>query len=111
MDDFCWGGTKLFRVSVIDQVKRTFDVKSEESDVFKYVGLDIKQQSDGIWVGQDNYVQSLKVIPTVDAQDKERMMSNSQVTEVRSAIGQLNWLATHTRPDLCFDVSDLSSFL
>ena len=38
-------------------------------------------------------------------------ISTTEVTETRQLIGQLNWLATQTRPDLSYDVSELSSML
>ena len=41
---------------------------------------------------------------------KDRI-SATEVTETRQLIGQLNWLATQTRPDISCDVSELSSML
>ena len=35
----------------------------------------------------------------------------TEITQARQLIGQLNWLATQTRPDLSYDVSGLSSIL
>ena len=41
----------------------------------------------------------------------EDTISTTEITETRQLIGQLNWLATQTRPDLSYDVSALSSIL
>ena len=41
---------------------------------------------------------------------KDRI-SATEVTETRKLIGQLNWIATQTRPDLSYDISELSSML
>ena len=39
------------------------------------------------------------------------MRSPTKITEVKQLIGQLNWLATQTRPNLSFDMSTLSFIL
>ena len=38
-------------------------------------------------------------------------LSTNELSACRSAIGKLNWVATQTRPDLSFDVSELTSHL
>ena len=71
----------------------------------------MKQSGENIRLGQDEYVKKLKPIPIASKRNTEDDISASEVTEIRQLIGQLNWLATQTRPDLGFDVSDLSSML
>ena len=111
VDDFCFGGSKIFQTSVIDKLHKIFKVKSEDIAEFKYVGLEVKQNGENIRLGQDEYVKKLKPIPIASKRNTEDDISASEVTEIRQLIGQLNWLATQTRPDLGFDVSDLSSML
>ena len=109
VDDFCWGGTKVFRVSVIEKIKKKFVVRSEESTKFKYVGLDVEQKENKIIISQDKYVETLEPIPIPLMGDD--MMSPDDETSVRKVNGKLNWIATQTRPDLSFDVSEFSSFM
>ena len=109
MDDFCWGGTKVFRVSVIEKIKKKFVVRSEESTKFKYVGLDIEQKEDKIIISQDKYVETLEAIPIPTLGDD--VMSPDDETSGRKVNGKLNWIATQTRPDLSFDVSEFSTFM
>ena len=109
VDDFCWGGTKVFSVSVIDKIKKKFEVRSEESTKFKYVGLEVEQKEDKIVISQDKYVETLQAIPVPSIGDD--MMSPEDETSVRQVNGKLNWIATQTRPDLSFDVSEFGSFM
>ena len=46
VDDFCWGGTELFKKKVIDVIKAKFHMSQEESLVFKNVGIHLSQQRD-----------------------------------------------------------------
>ena len=40
---------------------------------------------------------------------KSSLLTDAEKTDYRSIVGQLNWVATQTRPDILFDVCDLSS--
>ena len=77
----------------------------------KYIGLDIKKNSENIKLGQNRYVKKLKYIPVEADRNLKDTISSIVITENRQVISQLNWLATQTRPDLIYDVSSLSSIL
>ena len=58
-----------------------------------------------------NIKKKLKCIPVEWSRNLKDRISATEVTETKQLIGQLNWLATQTRPDLSYDVSELSSML
>ena len=111
VDDFCWAGTKEFQSKVIGSIRKVFRIKSEESQCFKYLGLDIAQLGDSLCVRQDNYVKSIEILPLSSPYREDALMSDADLTLCRSTIGKLNWVATQTRPDISFDVSDITSSL
>ena len=96
---------------VISEVKKRFVVKSEDRGRFKYLDLQITQSFGVISIDQEEFSKSLEYISLSNKYDPNSNMSEMQVTQCRSAIGQLNWMATQTRPDLSYDVSLLSSEL
>ena len=46
VDDFVWGETNIFVNKIINVLKQTFSISSEECETFKYLGL-YAQQKDG----------------------------------------------------------------
>ena len=113
VDDFLWAGTEEFKTSVVDRIRNTFKISSESSTLFKYIGLDIQQCDTGIYLSQNKYTKDIQEIE-VDASrlsDPNQPVNEEEKTALRSVIGQLNWLATQTRPDLSYDVCDLSTSL
>ena len=48
VNDFFWAGTAEFEASFISKIKSLFLVGSEETQGFKYIGLDLEQSSECI---------------------------------------------------------------
>ena len=114
VDDFLWTGTELFQRKIITKLETKFLIGSSASVNFTYVGLSIKSYEDGLTIDQDQYIASLTPIPI----SKERLAEkndceNNRLNEkekkaYRALVGQLNWVATHTRPDVAFETCILS---
>ena len=113
VDDFLWAGSTQFEVSVIDRIRSTFKVSSENSNSFTYVGIQVQLYSDGIYISQKDYTNELEMIPTKHLSDRkpDDLITEEEKHSLRSTIGSLNWLAGQTRPDLSYDVCQLSSSL
>ena len=112
VDDFFWSGTECFKTNVIDGLERLFLIGSEEHKCFRYLGITIKQEQDGIMVNQDSYIKH--GIQEVDIAKRYESRKSDEVsvkdkTNYRSVVGQINWIATQTRPDVAYDVCELSS--
>lgn len=74
---------------------------------FKYIGLNIEQKNMEIFIVQQDYTK--RILPPDRKSFKiERKLTEKEQTLYRSLIGQLNWLAQHTRPDIAYDVSKFS---
>ncbi|XP_064083960.1 uncharacterized protein LOC135199734 [Macrobrachium nipponense] len=111
VDDFLWAGTPEFKRQVIDQLRETFTIGSSETKAFKYVGINVVSNKNGsIALDQFQYAMTLKPIPVSRqrAAVKSAELSDSEKSEYRAMIGQLSWIATHTRPDISFDTCELS---
>lgn len=111
VDDFLWAGTPLFRNQVIDKLCKTFLIGSTGSKAFKYVGINIISNKDGSkTLDQFQYASTLAPIMISKQRSilKSTELSETERTEYRAMVGQLNWIATHSRPDIAFDVCELS---
>ncbi|CAL4158990.1 unnamed protein product [Meganyctiphanes norvegica] len=110
VDDFLWAGNATFKKCVIDELQKQFLIGSSASESFTYVGLRIKSFSDGITIDQTQYASSLVLVTISSARNMQRksQLSESEKTAYRALVGQLNWMATHTRPDIAYDTCELS---
>ena len=105
VDDFLWTGTLQFYNKVITILKTKFLIGSSASISFTYIGLQIRSYDDGITVDQNQYAASLNKIPITEKREmeKECQLSVSEKRSYLALVGQLNWVATHTRPDIAFE--------
>ena len=63
VDDIQWGGTQLFKKSVIDIIGQIFSISKSNSKAFKYVGINMIQKTDGsVEMEQQDYAASLSDI-------------------------------------------------
>ena len=71
---------------------------------FKFVGLNIEQRQECIYLDQLMYTDELK---ETDASRERRMSKESPLTteepqQLRGLAGKLNWTSSETRPDMSF---------
>ncbi|KAK4298165.1 hypothetical protein Pmani_029465 [Petrolisthes manimaculis] len=62
VDDFLWGGTKRFENVVIAKIRSQFQVKEQNKDIFKYIGLSIVQNDKGVTIHQNEYCKLLEAV-------------------------------------------------
>ena len=104
VDDFLWSGSDVFEKKVIDPLRTKFLCGKESECSFRYIGLDIGQEGSQIYLHQQDYAEELR---QVDRKLDARDVKNDIYPELT---GQLHWIATQSRPDLSFDVLDLSTY-
>ena len=110
VDDFLWAGSTDFERRIIQKIKTNFKISSENSLIFRYLGVDIQQCSHGIYISQNKDTQKIEQISIAPNKDDEPL-NEEEKSDLRSAVGSLNWLVLQSRPDLAYDVCDISSNL
>ena len=108
VDDFFFCGSDMFHHTVMEKVKSLFMISKEEERCFNYLGLEIEQSPQMITVHQASYAKDLSVIDIDKKLLKTDELPAEKFAELRSLLGQLSWLATHTRADISFDVCQLN---
>ena len=111
IDDFIHCGTQAFDTEVMDKLRQRFVAGKLEEGAFSYVGFTVKQSSEGIILDQSHYVQDLEtaVICLRRAMEKDHPLSKGEQKQYRSLVGKCNWAARGTRPDIAFEVIEMST--
>lgn len=111
IDDFLHAGSETFDSDVMAKLRQRFVAGRLSCKQFSYVGFQISQNNEGIMLEQNNYVQN---IPHGDltmqrVAQKQAELNCSEYTELRQIVGKLNWVVHGSRPDISYDVVDLST--
>ena len=112
-DDFLWGGNSGFKLDVIDKLISTFQIEKKECGIFKFIGVEIKQEDDCITMDPQSHIDSVRPIPITEARSvrKYGSLNKEEITSLGGIVGQLNWIAPQTRPDISYEVTELSCSL
>ena len=113
VDDFLDCGNASFERDVIDKISDKFKIGKEEDAHFKYVGINMKQSKVGVFIDQNHFLREIDEIQLDMHQgdSKDRLLTKYEHGDFRKVVGKLNWLVTSTRPDLAFEVLELSMTL
>ena len=111
IDDFLHAGEPEFETEIMERLRERFLAGRIEDADFSYVGFQIVQDKDGIVLDMKNYVDSFECVPISPqrASLKLEALSSEECTQLRSIVGRLNWVVQGSRPDLAFEMIDLST--
>ena len=91
--------------------KSSFTFSEEESERFRYIGMNMIQNSHGIYVNQDHYIQSLELPDMNIAKDLlcDDVLCSDGQAGFRSCVAKLLYIGFQSRPDVCFEGKALST--
>ena len=113
VDDLLCAGTKDFESTVLAKLRATFQIGREESSCFQYLGINLQQIGCEVILDQKSYIYSLSPID-YDRNEEDNLdapVSENMRKVLQCKIGQILWVCNQTRPDVCYDVSYLSTNL
>ena len=110
VDDMIYVGTKLFLDSVMEPFKKKLKASRDDSVAFKYLGVNIEQNSERIELNQTDYLKSMKLdlLPRETMKNKDRFVDKEEISLFKQGVGQLGWLSSVSKPDASFAYCTLS---
>jgi ribonuclease HI len=111
VDDFLHAGTSQFEREVLVPLRKRFQTSKVVDTDFPYLGLQIEQFNNGIKLCQNGYVDNIEIssIPVTRSTEKKAALTAKELTAYRALVGSINWAVCGSRPDLYFEMIDLST--
>ncbi|KAL5015625.1 hypothetical protein ScPMuIL_007295, partial [Solemya velum] len=112
VDDFLHAGDEHFEKLMI-KLRERFSAGKVADSHFRYIGFTVRQDDSGITLDQSEFMEKVKT-GTVDpsrATKKHEVLDDKEQTLYRQLIGQLNWAVQGCRPDMAFEMINLSTKL
>merc|ERR1711940_369126 len=89
---------------------KTFTFGSTAEGKYRCLGWNVIHKNNDITVSQEDYITTK--VQFVDMDTRGRLWSDkltdAEGSEVRAAIGKLRWLGDQCRPDICYNLLELS---
>ena len=112
VDDLLFGGTDEFHLQVIKPLRVALEFGTENSGAFTFIGMHVTQHTEmSITLDQLTFAASISPIELSPGhqQTKKAHLTDEERTQFCVTIGQFNWLATVSHPEISFDVCQASS--
>jgi hypothetical protein len=111
IDDFLHVGNEEFESRVMIKLRNRFLAGKVEASNFRYVGFTVTQMNRCIVLDQNEYTESLEPVNVSPHRmsQKQSDLTPQESTTMRSLAGKLNWIVQGTRPDMAFDLIELST--
>ena len=107
-----WGDEELS--CIIKQLKSIFKAGAGHTEVFEYIDVYLQQNNDcSIILDQNQYINTINVIQISPEQSRQRHhpLFKEETTQLRGALGKLNWVAGMTRSELIFHNCEISTII
>ena len=106
VDDFVHCGNNGWYSLAMQKLIDSFKISKSECRCFRFIGLNVIQTANAVQVDQNAYAKDLQpvILRPERALKKDAPLNEEEKKSLRSINGQLQWLSTHTRPDIAFDV-------
>jgi len=110
VDDMLWASAPGYE-HIADRLLEKFSIKKVEEGTFRFCGREIRQTDDGsITVKCKDNAEKVQPITYEKRGRKDTDdATDSEISQLRSVIGSLSWVARQCRPDLSYRVSKLQS--
>ena len=112
VDDFLHAGENSFENTVSEKLTKVYKMGKVEEKKFRYVGFDIEQKSEGIYIDQSHYAEEKIEVFDVSpdrSKDQEAELTGEEKSMLRKCAGKIGWLARGSRPDLIFSQIEMST--
>lgn len=106
VDDFLCAGNETFKKNVLQPLESIFEIGSHNENRFKYIGWNIRQEDDGIYVDQIDYQQTItQVLIGKERKNQSNFeLSIFETKQYQELLGKLQWISSQSRPDIRFGV-------
>jgi hypothetical protein len=114
VDDFLHAGCEQFDSEVMEKFVSRFLAGKMGGANFKYVGFDVLQDLDSIVMDHTEYMTQIDRGEFIDpgrAHNKKDTLTQKEQTLFRQLVGRLNWAVQGSRPDLSYEMTELSTKL
>jgi len=109
VDDLLFMGNNIFKQMIIQKFFNAFKISKVEHGKFKYLGCEIERKKNGdITLQQNEYIKTVREVECPTS-GNSCPVNDSERKEIRRVVGELLWVALMTRPDLAFEVNQLST--
>ena len=108
VDDFLNAGNAIFNQNVINVINNKFEFGREVETDFRYVGINIIKEDGYIIIDQSHCISYMEEV-NISSMSHGDLLSEKEKKCYRGIVGAINWVSLISRPDISFEVVDLST--